>query len=185
MFQVHRTDWLNAGVFVCVAFAAALAILAHFRKLKLPHYVFFVLIGLAFLQMLLMDRQKLDDNLQMRRELKEINPLVVSNLVVRADGGHRDIVSTNEVNVLFSQLKHVQAVPAKHRHPTDSFEVGFMIGDHVYRYGIGRDSARTDEYWVFETARAGNPGREIGRIQSPALGQEMNLLTHGASLPQR
>ena len=50
--------------------------------------------------------------------------------------------------------------------------------------GFGRDSERADEYWVFETARAGNPGRDIGRIQSPTLGQEMNLLTHGASLPQ-
>jgi hypothetical protein len=59
-----------------------------------------------------------------------------------------------------------------------------MLDSHEYQYRVARDSDQTDEYWVFETARAGNPGREIGRIHSPTLGKVLEALAQGASPPK-
>ena len=95
----------------------------------------------------------------------------------------RQLSETNELIPLFRQLQSVDSVPAHHSYPTDPFDVRFMLNGHEYRYQIGRDSARPNEYWVFETARAPDSGREIGRIESPTLGQVLNLLAHGQPPP--
>ena len=86
--------------------------------------------------------------------------------------------------MLLDQLQQVKAVPAHHSHPTDSYDVKFMRGGHRYQFRIGRDSYRTNEYWVFETARAENPGREIGRIESSTLGELLSSLARGQAAPK-
>ena len=184
MYQAHQTYWFGVGFLVCVGLVAALGSLAHFGRVKLPNYVFIPPIGLAVLLILAMSWLRMNDNGQLRAELRDLNPLAVSNVVVSAGAVRRRLAEKNEFIPLFNQLQQVKPVPAHHISPTDSLNVGFMLNGHEYQYRVGRDSERADEYWVFETARAGNPGRDIGRIQSPTLGQEMNLLTHGASLPQ-
>jgi hypothetical protein len=181
MYQAHQADWLRVGFLVCLGLVATLAALAQFKKLKPPNYVFIMLFGLAVVQFMTMGWLRVSDNDRLRQELKDINPLSVTKLVVRADGGSRDIMLTNEVNMLFSQLQNVQAVHAHHSSPMSSYEVKFMLDSHEYQYRVARDSDRTDEYWVFETARAGNPGREIGRIHSPTLGKLLEVLVHVAS----
>ena len=112
--------------------------------------------------------RKSDDD-HLRAELRDFNPLAVSNVVVSAGAVRRQLAETNELIQLFNQLRQVQPVPAHHSYPTDPFDVGFILNGQKYRYQIGRDSARPDEYWVFETARAPDSGREIGRIQSTQL----------------
>lgn len=179
MYQTHQTEWLRVGFLICIGLVFALAALAKFKKLKPTNYIFILLFGLAVVLFMTMGRLRVSDNDQLRQDLKNINPLLVSNLVVRADGGSRDIVLTNEVYMLFSQLQNVQAMLAHHSSPLSSYEVEFMLDGHKYKYRVARDSERADEYWVFETASAGNPGREIGRIESPALGQVLNSLAHG------
>jgi hypothetical protein len=176
MYQAYQTYWLGAGFLVCVGLAVVLAALAQFKKLKLRKSAFFLLIVAAMLLMMTKSWLRVSDNDQLRLELKEINPLFVSNLVVRADGGSRDIMSTNKNEALFKQLQRVEAVPAHHSHPTDSFEVKFEGDGHEYRYRLGRDSDRTNEYWMFETTRAGTQGREIGRVQSTQLGPMLEQL---------
>jgi signal transduction histidine kinase len=179
MYQAHQTSWFVVGFAVCVGLAIAVVILTHFGKLKAPKYVFFVLIGLAFLLMAIMSRVEVSDEESFRRELRTINPGGVSNLVVRARAGNRVISAANEINSLFNQLQNVQAVHAHHSYPVDSVELQFMVDGHEHRYRIAYDSERKDEYWVLETARAGTPGREIGRVQSGQLGPMLEqLVTH-------
>ena len=129
-YQAHATEWLRVGFLVCLGLVAALAALAQFKRLKPPNYAFIALLGLAVVLFMTMGWLRASDSDRLRQELKEINPLSVSNLVVRADGGSRDIVSTNEVNILFNQLQQVQAVLAHHSSPTTSYEVKFEIDGH-------------------------------------------------------
>jgi len=184
MYQAHQTYWLGAGFLACVGLAVVLAALAQFKKLKVRNSAFFLLIVAAILLMMTKSWLRVSDNDQLCLELKQINPLSVSNLVVRTDNIRRALIATNEIVPLFNQLQRVQAVSAHHSYPGDLVEVEFMMSGHGYRYRIGRDSDRTDEYWVFETARAGTPGREIGRIHSPILGKVLEALAHGASPPR-
>ncbi len=146
MYQAHQTEWLRVGFLICIGLVPALAALAKFKKLKPTNYVFILLFGLAVVLFTTMNWRRVSDNDRLRQELKEINPLSVSNLVLRADGGSRDIVLTNEVNMLFGQLQQVQAVLAHHSSPTTSYEVKFEIDGHEYQYRVARDSERTDEY---------------------------------------
>jgi len=184
MYQTHQTDWFILGFLACAGLVFALAALAHFRKLTLQNSVFFLLIGVAVFLMMTMAGLKGSDNDRLRQELKRINPASVSNLVVRAEGVRRDIVLTNEVSMLFSELQNVQAMPAHHSSSMSPVDVEFVFDRQVYQYRIARDSDRTDEYWVFETARASIPGREIGRIKSLSLGQVLNSLLQGRQKPQ-
>ena len=179
MYQAHQTYGFLLGFIVCVVLVAALGALAHFGKLKLPNYVFIPPIGLAVLLMLTMSWLRMSDEGELRAELRDLNPLAISNVVVSAGAVRRQLAETNELIPLFNQLQQVQPVPAHHSHPTDPVDVRFMLNGHKYMYQIGRDSARPDEYWVFETARAPDSGREIGRIESPTLGQVLNSLAHG------
>jgi len=185
MFQPHQVGWVGVSFLGCVILAGTLALLAQFGKLKLSKSVFSLFAVLAFLQLFALGLVWLSDDAHLRRELIGIDPLSVSNLVIRPDGGRREIVAPAEVKMLFNQLQRVAAVPAHHSHPLSSNEFEFMIGGNRYRYRIGQDSARADEYWVFETARAGEPGREIGRITSPNLGQVLNALVRGELSRQR
>lgn len=180
-YQAHHTEWLFLGFVVCLGLAVALVALAQFKKLKPLNYAFIVLLGLAIVLFMTMSRLKVSDNAQFRQELKDINILSVSNLTLRVDGSSRDIASPNEVNLLFNQLRQVQKVFAHHSFPTTSYEVKFEIDGQEYQYRVALDSDRADEYWVFETARAERPGREIGRIHSSTLGQVLNTLTHDAT----
>ena len=184
MYQAHQTDWFDLGFIVCVGLVAALAAFAQFGKVKLPNYVFILPIGLAVLLMVTMSWLRMADERKLRAELSDLNPLAVSNVVVSAEAFRHRLTETNELIPLFNQLQQVQPVPAHHSHPTDIFEVGFMLNGHQYRYQIGRDSERADEYWVFKTARAPDSGREIGRVQSSTMGQVLNSLVHGQSPTQ-
>lgn len=169
MYHAHQTQWFAIGIAVCVVLAVASAVATRFGKLKLPRYIFFLLVVLAFLQMAIMSRLGVVDDENFRRELQNINPGGVSNLMIRANAGNHAISSTNEINALFNQLQRVQAVAPHHSSPLDFFELQFVLDGHEYRYRVAHDSERADEYWVLETERAGQPGREIGRIQSTQL----------------
>jgi len=186
MYQAHQTGWFGLAFLMCIGLVAALSILAHFGKLKLPNYVLFALIVLAILQILSINWLRVLDNNQLRAELM-IAPGSVSNVVVHIEGSSREILATNKVALLFNQLQRVKAVLAHHSSPINSFDVRFERNNQEYQYRLGRDSARSNEYWVFETARAGNPGREIGRIESSSLGELLNALAHGkpVAVPQR
>jgi hypothetical protein len=168
---------------LCALLFAAVVAVAHYAKVRPPNYVFVLLLGLAFLQMALVGWLTSTDNEQMRREMQEINPAAVSHLVVSSGGFGRRAVPANEVASLFGELQQVQAVPAHHSHPVDSFDLEFQVAGNHFAYSLGRDSDRMDEYWVLEVARAGTPGREIGRIQAPELGQLLEALAH-AKTPQ-
>jgi len=178
MYQAHQTHWFAAGIVACLGLAVAFAVLMHFGKLKLPRYVFFLLLGGVFLQMAVISRLQASDEENFRLELRSVPPDAVSNLWLRGGAVNRTVNSTNEIVTLFNQLQRIQPVHAHHSSPLDPVELQFTVGGHEYRYNIARDSERAGEFWVLETARAGNPGREIGRIESSTLGA---LLTY--SLP--
>lgn len=178
MYQVHQTDWLGVGFVVCIGLVAALAALVQFGKVKLPNYVFVPPIGIAILLILTMSWLRMSDDRKLRAELQGFNPLAVSNVVVSTKGARHQLVETNTLISVFNQLQQVQVVPAHHSYPVDSYNFGFTFRGLRYLYRMGRDSDRADEYWVFETARAGLPGREIGRIHSSTLGQLLNSVTH-------
>jgi len=184
MFQAHQTYWLHGVAIACAVLMVGAIALANLTRLKIPKYVLFLLLGLVFVLAMAASHLEVSDNKQFRRELREINPLLVSNLFVRTDNIRRELTATNEIVSLFNQLQRVQAVPAHHSHTGDLVEVEFMMSGHRYRYLIGRDSDRMDEYWVFETARAGTLGREIGRIHSPTLGKVLEARALGASPPK-
>lgn len=169
MFQTHQLDWFHGGFLLCAGVVIALMALAHFGRLKLQNYLVFMLIGLAFLLIIAVNGLRISDDDQLRSEICELNPLTVSNLVISEGNIRRQIIETNEIILLFDQLQQVKRVPAHHSSPTDPVEIGFRSHGLVYRYKVSRDSERPDEYWVLETERAGEPGREIGRIQSAQL----------------
>jgi hypothetical protein len=169
MYQAHQTYWFIVGFCLCVGLVTALAAFTHLGRIKLPNFVFILPIGVAFLLVFSMNWLRVRDNSQLRSELRDLNPLALSNVVVSGGGVRRQLAETNEFIPLFKQLQQVRPVAAHHSYPTDSVNVGFMIDGHAYQYRVGRDSERNDEFWVWETARAGEPGREIGRIESAAL----------------
>ena len=169
MYQAHQTGWFIAGFLVCVGFVIVLAALGQFGRLKLPKYIFILPFGLAFLMMMAMGRLRVNDDDQLRREIRDFDPLAVSNFIVSEGNTRRQIVETNEIISFFNQLQQVQAVLADHSSYTDPVGIEFRSHGQLYRYQIGHDTQRPDEYWVFETERAGEPGREIGRIESSQL----------------
>jgi len=181
MYQAHQTDWFGVGLLVCVGLVSALAALAHFGRVKVPNFVFILPMGLAVLLIMTATRLRVSDRGQLSAELRGLNPFAVSNVVVTAGGVRCQLAETNEFIPLFNQLQRVKPMPAHHSRPIDSVNVGFMLNGHEYQYRIGRDSERAEEYWVFETARAGDMGPEIGRVQSSTMGQVLNSLVHGQS----
>jgi hypothetical protein len=184
MYQPQQPQWLGVGFLVCVGLVAALGALHHFGKAKPPNWLFGLLIGLAFLLVLAIYGQKVDEDKQLRSELKNLDPLSISNITVIAGTVRRRLADPNELKPLFSLLQRVAPASAHHSHPVLPVEVEFMNDSHLYRYRIGQDSERPEEYWVLETARAGEFGREIGRVESPELGRVLQALAAGPSAPR-
>lgn len=184
MYQAHQTEWFVLGFVGCVGLLAALGAVAHFGKVKLPNYVFIPPIGMAILLMLAMSWLRVSDDEHLRTEMRDFNPLVLSNVLMCAGAVWRPLAETNEIIPLFSQLQRVAVVPAHHSSPTSPVIIEFWTHGQKYRYQVARDSQRADEYWVLETERAGESGREIGRIESPELGLVLEALARGKAPKQ-
>jgi hypothetical protein len=180
MYQPHEISRSALGFAGSIVVAVLLSILSRARKWEVPRWIFPVILGLGMAQLAVVQGLQFFDDGKLREELKQLNPDIVRDLSVQHADRRRLVTDANEIRMLFSELQQLKPIAAHHSHPTDLFEVRFTKDGGRYRYVIGRDSERPQEYWVKEAARYPFSGHEIGRIQSVSFGRFLESLLNSA-----
>ena len=176
MYQPHNISGLLIVYFI---FCGAVLILVTALKVKFPGKLKAILLITGFLSMFLAICISSYDNFKLRQEIVNIPVGEITRLTLIKGGVHKEIMDSGDISKLMSQIQSVRDIPAHHSIPMDGFDVIFYFHGWKYDYGFARDSARPDEYWVFNKninqQRTEQQG-EIGRIQSADFGSLVDYL---------
>jgi hypothetical protein len=187
MYQRHSVLWIVVGIVACALVLALVTALQRRRIIHVPPKVLSASPWAVTLLAALLIGILLYDNRGIRRELREVAPAEVSELVLSRGNMISRVTDRAEISRFLTVLQTVQGAMAHHSHPTGECEAAFEFEGRRYRYRLGRDSERQDEYWVFRVGDAGtgNQELEIGRVRSAELGGLLEGLLNRTNEPPR
>jgi len=114
-----------------------------------------------------------------------------ANLLARNDasilmflGNDRQVTVSDpdEIAAFFALLKEARHVGAHHSYPVTKLQV--RVGEGAYRYSIGPDSDRADEFWITDLS-CNNGETELAQIQSHGLTEYLRKLKVLKPRPKR
>src|SRR3989442_3075431 len=146
MYQPHDTAWCFLTFILLLALAGLLLFLRQQKRLPLPRWLPPGLAVLAGLQIACAGIIRIWDEREMRDELRNIPRGHIGRLALSRDGVRKEITDSHEVSALISLVQSLRYVGPHHSSPVDLFELTIESDRNSYRYQIGRDSERRDEY---------------------------------------
>lgn len=172
MYEPHSIGLFILGFLLAGVALAAASVLRGTGRVKIPQWVLFAIGLVAILQLLLAQAIRFYDQWRMREEFRQLSPGRIEKMVIGQDGRTNQVADPARIGELLALVRPLAGVAAHHSHPVNQFDVVFELPNYSYRWRIGRDSERPEEYWV-ELLGRGRAGQEleIGRVHSARLGQ--------------
>lgn len=172
MYQPHNILWLLGAFVLCCLLLVATFLRSRLSQSKMPKWIFAVIIGLALSQFWLALGITAYDKQRLRSELRAISAAEVARIEIKHGAQQKQITNSSDIGAILTALQTVRSVAAHHSQPLDKFGLSFDYRGHHFRYVIGRDSERSNEFWVClpNELPLGEEGLEIGRVQSDKLG---------------
>jgi len=107
-----------------------------------------------------------------------------STLVFRGNAHKVTVSDPDEIAAFFRLLKEARRVSAHHSYPVNKIEL--TVGKDGYRYSIGPDSDRADEFWIDDLSCGDSyGGRTIAQVQSYGLAEYLRKLKVLKPRPKR